>query len=295
MSIQVESCPLCGGAQSRLFDQRTFRGQQVVNRVCRTCGLVYQSPRMSDVELEEFYAKTYRQLYQGRDEPDVKDLAVQRGRAQALLAFTHNLIASVSRHLDIGCSAGVLLQEFSRAYGCQPVGIEPGDAYRCYAQAAGLPVFASLDDLQSAKPAAFDLISLAHVLEHLPAPVEYLTALRADLLALGGCLLVEVPNLYSHEVFETAHLVAYSPHTLQQTLRRSGFDVIGFQQHGQPRSETLPLYLTVLARPAAAPLSVGSRVSPERFVRLKRQLGMLRRRLLTRLNPRRAWLTAPGA
>jgi SAM-dependent methyltransferase len=295
MSIQVESCPLCGGAQSRLFDQRTFRGQQVVNRVCRACGLVYQSPRMSDAELEEFYAKTYRQLYQGKDEPDANDLAVQRGRAQALIAFTHKHIPAVSRHLDIGCSAGVLLQEFSRTYGCQPAGIEPGDAYRRFAQAAGLQVFISLDDLQSAKPVAFDLISLAHVLEHLPAPVEYLTALRSGLLAPDGCLLVEVPNLYSHEVFETAHLVAYSPHTVQQVLQKSGFEVIGFQQHGMPRSEILPLYLTVLARPAALPPDAGSRVSPERFVRLKRQLGMLRRRLLIRLNPRRAWLTAPGA
>ena len=80
MSIQVETCPLCGGSQSRLFDQRSFRGQPVTNRVCRACGLVYQSPRMSDAELEEFYARTYRQLYQGKDEPDAKDLAVQRGR-----------------------------------------------------------------------------------------------------------------------------------------------------------------------------------------------------------------------
>ena len=76
MSIEVASCPLCGTAYSQTFDQREFRGYPVSNRICSTCGLVFQSPRMSDEELSQFYAEEYRKLYQGNAGPDPKDLAV---------------------------------------------------------------------------------------------------------------------------------------------------------------------------------------------------------------------------
>ncbi len=98
----------------------------------------------------------------------------------------------------------------------------------------------------------FDLISLAHVLEHIANPVQYLAGLRQNWLTEEGSLLVEVPNLYCHDSFEVAHLVAYSPHSLTQTLQQAGFEIVVFVQHGRPRSSILPLYLTVLARPDLA-------------------------------------------
>ncbi len=164
--------------------------------------------------------------------------------------------------------------------------------YRQYAQGLGLVVYASLDDLQADNPAPFDLVSMAHVLEHIPDPVAYLEKLRTDLLSPEGYLLLEVPNLYAHDCFEVAHLVSFSPNTLRQTVRKAGFEVLAFKQHGQPRSEVIPLYLTLLARPAAIRDSAYAvahvaeyAVVPEHSVRLKRRLGMLRRQLILRIPP----------
>jgi len=289
MTITVPRCPLCASEHSQIFDRRTFRAQPVTNRICVACGLVYQSPRMSDEELEKFYAAEYRRLYQGSPGPNQKDLRVQRQRAASLLALAAPHIQDIQRHLDIGCSAGLLLQEFQTAYYCQPVGVEPGDAYRAYAQSQGLTVYASLDELNTKDNGRFDLVSMAHVLEHIAQPVDYLRALRARFLSPNGWLLVEVPNLYAHDCFETAHLVSYSPHTLQQALEQAGYRIIKLAQHGQPRSEVLPLYLTACAQPGAQPAP--ARIKPERAVKLKRQLGLLCRRVLTRLQPQRAWIT----
>jgi hypothetical protein len=58
------------------------------------------------------------------------------------------------------------------------------------------------------------------------------------------------------------------------------------------RSEILPLYLSVLAKPVI--LSTKESPRPEKSVRLKRNLGMLKRKILTRLNPSRAWLPVEG-
>lgn len=283
-------CPLCSSQQSTLFDQRKFRGQAVINHLCGKCGLVFQPPRMTDEELTRYYQSDYRLEYQGEAGPNAKDLAMQRGRADSLTQLVKDRVARVRRHLDIGSSAGILLLRIQGVYECQSVGVEPGGAYRQYAQEAGLKVYASLEALKEAGEAPFDLISMAHVLEHLPKPVETLADLRASLLSTDGHLLIEVPNLYAHNAFETAHLVSYSPHTLRQMLQKAGFALDMIETHGRPRSAVIPLYLTALAHPADQAGTEAYRVEPERGVARKRKLGMLRRKLLTRLMPGKAWL-----
>ena len=288
MPETVPSCPLCGSESSTPFDQRTFRGLPVTNCLCGTCGLVYQSPRMTEAELSVFYKVEYRRLYQGDATPGGKDLAIQEGRAAALLAFCKERLPGVTSHLDIGCSAGLLLQRFQQAYGCKPVGLEPGDAYREYARGQGLVVYATLEELRGEHTGQFDLISMAHVLEHLPDPVGYLINLREELLAPESWLLLEVPNLFAHDSFEVAHLVSYSAHTLSQVLGKAGYELKVIEAHGRPRSRLLPLYLTALARPVADPAP--GAIVPDSGVRFKRWRGMFRRRLLERLLPWLAWL-----
>ncbi len=289
MPENVRTCPLCESDRSRLFDQREFRGRSVTNRLCLNCGLVYQSPRMTDTEAVSFYAEEYRLLYEGSADPTARNLADQRGRAESLSMFARPFIDKVARHLDIGCSFGVLLRHFQGVYDCQTVGIEPGDGHRAYACKEGLTVYASFEELEKHENGRFDLVSMAHVLEHLPDPVGYLAHLREKLLDPVGWLLVEVPNLYAHDSFEPAHLVAYSPHTLRQTLEKAGFDVVSLEAHGRPRSDLLPLYITVLARPeSGAPRTWN--LLPGKRVAFKRRAGMLRRRLLERLFPKQAWL-----
>ena len=289
MSEIVKNCPLCGGENSQHFDQRKFRGQVVVNRICQSCGLVFQSPRMAEAESAAFYAEEYRLLNEGSVDPTARNITAQSARAESLLAFTVPFVEKVSRHLDVGCSMGILLQRFAEEFQCKPVGIEPGEAHRARACNAGLAVHASLEELEKAGPGRFDLISMSHVLEHLPDPVGYLDHLREVLLDPKGWLLLEVPNLYAHDSFEVAHLVSYSAHTLLQTLKKAGFEIVKMERHGRPRSVLLPLYITLLARPkttSSQPLDIQA----EQQVPLKRQVGMVRRRILEKLMPTRAWL-----
>lgn len=266
---------------------------------------------MTDAQLDAFYEQQYRSLYQGSQGPTAKDLSVQKARAGLLLGFTRRKVTRISRHLDIGCSAGLLLTTFQLAYGCDSVGIEPGEAYRSYSQAQGLQVYSSLEQLsyeldsvararEQANDARFDLISMAHVLEHLADPVGYLADVSQHWLAPGGWLLIEVPNLYGHDCFEVAHLVSFSPYTLNEVLKKAGY-VIQLQRiHGQPLSEKIPLYLTVLAQvasisqdPEPGRMYPSVLIRSEKRVRYKRQLAMLRRKLVARLYPKKAWLPLP--
>ena len=285
----IKNCPLCLGNEHQVFESTKFREQMVVNQICRTCGFVYQSPRMTRKELDSFYAKEYRQVYQGSEGPTRKDLRIQSGRADALLAFIRPLISSVNRHLDIGSSAGILLQTFKGYFQNHPVGIEPGESYRNYSKNQELQVYGDLQEIKDGHEERFDLVSMGHVLEHIPNPVAYLVELRERFLTTGGYLLVEVPNLYFHDCFEIAHMSSFSSHTLKQTIGKAGYDLVAEMKHGRPRSKLLPLYITVLAR-------VGSpgpqwKVVSENRVKIKRKLGMYTRRIIQRTLPGMAWIT----
>ena len=181
---------------------------------------------MDSTELEGFYASEYRQVYQGEEGPSQRDLLTQQRRASELLEFLANTKPNVEHHLDIGCSAGVLLETFRDHFGNQTVGVEPGDAYRIFAQEKNITVYADIADLLPAGESRCDLISMAHVLEHLSNPVGYLTYLSEKFLAKNGWLLIEVPNLYCHDSFEIAHLISFSAHTLRQTLQQAGYEII---------------------------------------------------------------------
>jgi 2-polyprenyl-3-methyl-5-hydroxy-6-metoxy-1,4-benzoquinol methylase len=292
MSVEVMRCPLCGGSRLGPFEEYEDAGRTLHYRICDTCGLVCQSPRMSDEELARFYVSEYRQTVQGSEGPTEKDLRIQAGRARHLGAFCGASLQGVSRHLDIGSSSGALLREFARVYGCQGAGIEPGEAYRKILRAQGWEVFPKLEELGETRRRSFDVISIIHVLEHIPDPVGYLRGLRDSWLAPGGWLLVETPNLFGHRSLELAHLTVFSPRTLRQTLQMAGFEVRKVRAHGRPRSPILPLYLSALARADRSGQPARPRFSSA-GVRLRRRWALWRLETLTRRLPNWTWRELP--
>ncbi len=284
----LKACPLCHFDKYNPFEIRQFRGSKVENKICLQCGFVFQSPRMTAEELDNFYTRSYREVYQGQEEPTEKDLSIQRKRARHLLRYIKNLIPQVVSHLDIGSSAGILLEYFQEFFRCRSVGVEPGDAYRGFTDKKGLEVYVDLDRVHKENQESFDLISMIHILEHIPDPILYLTEIRESFINPDGYLLVEVPNLYFHDSLEIAHMSAFSQHSLKETLIQSGFSIIAKKAHGYPRSKLLPIYLTVLAKPIKDKSNYD--ILPEKWVRQKRDLGLFYRRIAQKLFPTLSWV-----
>ena len=289
-SVPRLRCPLCGKSEARVISEMDSFGFKVRYYLCKTCGFVYQNPGESAAADPVFYQETYRQLYQATEEPTAKDLRQQRLRAEYQLELLQNHgVCRLSRALDIGASSGTLLQTIHEAYGAETVGVEPGNAYRKLAEAKGFKLYPSLELLKAGDTERFDMVSMMHVLEHLEDPLGTLREIRLDLLADNGFLLVEVPNFYAHDSYELAHLSCFTEHTLAEMLTQAGYKILHTRKHGVPRSETLDLYLAVLAMPQSEPYEIAP-IVPEKNVALKRSLGMLRRNLLTKLKPDKTWL-----
>jgi SAM-dependent methyltransferase len=78
----------------------------------------------------------------------------------------------------------------------------------------------------------FDVVVMNHVLEHMENPVQTLSEIKAVMKG-DAILYIAVPNQDSWEAhfsgwtsYEPYHLFYYSPATLRETLRRSGFDIL---------------------------------------------------------------------
>ncbi|GAP13779.1 protein containg methyltransferase domain [Longilinea arvoryzae] len=288
----TQTCPLCRSDQSQPFESLKAEGRTIEYRLCSRCGMVFQGEDWKKADLDQFYANDYRKLVEGEDQVSDKNRAIEETRARLLVSWLKAQgVQTVRRHMDIGASTGALINRSRREFGAQVLGVELSNSHRAFAETRGLRMLPSLDVLETQSEQRFDLISLIHVLEHLPEPVQTLSHLRERWLTSDGAFLLEVPNLYAHNSYEIAHLHAFSRHTLLETLRLAGYRVDALHVHGQPRSNVLGLYITVLARPATAPAN--QTVQPEGSVRLKRRLGMTKRRLLERLMPGQAWLPFP--
>lgn len=284
---KIIHCLLCNSNEKSLFDKRNMLGQEISNQICKNCGFVYLSPRMTEEELDKFYKNQYRTLYHGQEAPTDADLNTQQQRADHLLSFARENQLKISRHLDIGSSAGILLKTFREGFDCAVVGVEPGDGYRMHNENQQLTIYPSLDALREKGEDKFDLISMSHVLEHIPDPTSFLSEL-CDLLTEDGVVLVEVPNLFGHTSFEISHLTSFSKHTLGEIFNQSGYDTIQLKVHGNPRSKILPLYLTILAKPQEGIKK--RKVVPEKLVPIKRKIGMFNQKVMGRLFPSKAWL-----
>jgi 2-polyprenyl-3-methyl-5-hydroxy-6-metoxy-1,4-benzoquinol methylase len=223
-------CPLCLSETAVVISQRARDGSAMTTILCEGCGLARSHPLPDAQELATFYRENYRLVYKATYQPKpyhvLRAARVAKDRMRRLGGFLRPGI----RVLDVGCGGGEFLY-LLRAAGCLVTGIEPNIGYAAFARdELGLDVRAGLTDDQKFPSGAFDGITLYHVLEHLPAPVETLRHV-AEWLGAAGFLAVEVPNFEStceHPAhrFHAAHLLHFSLPTLRRCGELAGLAMI---------------------------------------------------------------------
>ena len=171
------------------------------------------------------------------------------GRSQALLAgvVADPGLPPTGRLLDVGCGAGNLLAAAAHLLpGWRLVGQDVQDNQRRHIESLpGVENF-HLGDVATLS-GGFNLITLLHVLEHIPDPLPFLRKLR-ELLAPGGMLLIQVPDICANPFDLTVvdHCTHYTAQGLARLLLEAGFESIQRTQNSVPKE------LTALARPRDA-------------------------------------------
>lgn len=261
-------CILCGKDDFEHFETIVDKMYTIVYEMCTFCGLVMQWPRLSDMESEWYNNNNYRET---RSTWSIEDY--EKLRAESQLRLLKGEIDPPGSILDYGCSSGALLSRLGGHWSSAvTVGVEPIEKMAAVAKEKRHHIVASPWTLDFRH--RFDLITVSHVLEHIPHPTQTLYILK-NFSKPTTRLFVEVPNLIEDVALEKVHLYAFTEDTLVAMLDSTGWETIWLKKHGAPKHEKLHSYLSVLARPKNEFYIKGLPTS--RGVKRARRLGKLKR------------------
>lgn len=197
--------------------------------LCRDCGAIQKIPdeKWQD-EIRRIYgAYTIYDLSEGAEQVVFTTASGEASpRSRVLVDFIARTVElpATGRLIDIGCGNGAALASFSKLLPrWELYGNELSD--KALPELRKIPNFVALygtADLEKV-PGRYDLVSMIHSLEHMPAPLSTLKA-AARLLEDRGALFIEVPDVESSpfDLLVADHLCHFSADTLRYLASRAG-------------------------------------------------------------------------
>jgi GT2 family glycosyltransferase/SAM-dependent methyltransferase len=231
----VKCCPVCGSQASRLlfagWDHSFGLPGRFPVRRCAVCGTAYLAER--PVDLAPYYPADRYSGFQGAaaKAPSAPGRRIGLGRRGRLL---QSLKPAGGALLDVGCGGGDFLAAMQAIPGWQLAGLEPSPPAAVYAREVR-----KLDVLRGELPQpalddrSFDVITLWHVLEHVPDPAAALREVRR-LLRPEGLLILAVPVADSWEARAFGanwagydvprHMLTFTRASLERLLTQAGYE-----------------------------------------------------------------------
>jgi len=191
---------------------------------CERCDTLQKIPTADYLaRVDEIY-RTYRSYELTEGHEQVKFQAgVPRARSDILLDNVAAYLPEGGDFLDVGTGAGVFLRAVDKRFGAR-ANLYAHDVTAAAREslAATLPIREFFSGDLAAIARRFDVVSMVHVLEHIPTPLAALEQV-GRLLKDDGVLLVQVPDL-EETVFDTVifdHVFHFSPATALELLRQA--------------------------------------------------------------------------
>ena len=224
-------CPLCHSSVEdelfALYDFQFFTDQQGRNRAdhcvvcCQQCGLIYTNPCYTPAGFQLLFDKAGCSY------------GHTAGRIGEQVTWLNGRFSTAQSLLDVGCGNGDLLKALPQTLARHGIDIDEQTLNRVAQDAPGIDFrvcdFNGLKGLPQV-----DVITMLHVLEHLPDPDVFLAQLR-ELSKSSVALVVEVPvvdraaELQDRDVvgfFTVQHLTHFSKNTLERMLAKHGWLVV---------------------------------------------------------------------
>lgn len=233
-------CSLCLGQNHKILFNNERHGIKQKTVMCDDCGLLFANPRLDYQSSQSFYnSDTYRKIYWNnklKSENDFynevcmeiesyefsppKKVNFSKWHKNLYLDFICEEVKDFRTVFDIGCGKGIKLLDFKNL-GKEVEGIEPSEILnKCHKKYQINSTKGFIGDLKG----KYDLVIIAHVLEHLHNIDESIKRIQE---ATNKYLFVEVPgHIENIQSIQNAHNYYFSFNTLNYFIQNNKFKLI---------------------------------------------------------------------
>lgn len=236
MFEKLTHCPLCNSGHFHnhiICKDYTVSHEQFAIVQCDSCDFYFTNPRPEPQALPKYYESEDYISHQNKSNNLINTVyrfARSYTLKQKLKLVQH--YKSGGKLLDIGCGTGHFLKT-CQSGGFEVQGIEPSSTARQQAVDQNLTVFEDISSIPDSS--TFDVITMWHVLEHIPNLNEFLQHVH-HLLSSNGTLIVAVPNIesFDQKLYQQnwaaydvpRHLYHFSQKTMQALMKKHSFKLI---------------------------------------------------------------------
>lgn len=253
--VSNQPCCVCGFSESEplyeiLYPQHNYPGKFVLRRY-KSCGLIFNSPRLNNGALRNLYNENYY-FFQRKDSAEFERIKEVYLRTVALVEKD----VRDKRVLEVGSAKGYLLALLKKL-GWEVVGVEISSSAVNYAREKfGLQVFnTTLEEYVLSYPhVSYPLVLAIDLIEHVPNPRSFVEAL-AKKVEQNGFLVVDTPNGDAYNIFlarekwkgfNPFHIYIFNLSSLTKLLDEHGFKVVNAFSYGnspyEPKNDVLSLW-----------------------------------------------------
>lgn len=253
MMFLEKKCPLCGSDNSKIIHSG-YRPEKIdiksMNctstdfglftniKKCRECGMIFQSPVLTEESLIELYKNVEDQIYLEKNEE-------RKLNFSQYVKLIKQYLSKSSHLLEIGSYTGVFLEMLNRE-GIGTAGLELSDWARQIAKETGAEVYGQpLSQLYEELKNKYDGVCLWDVIEHYIDPLKELSYMNKALKE-NGYLFISTLDISSftakilgkkYPFLMLMHTVYFSKKTLKKILNKTGFKIIKIKKHNRMVSE----------------------------------------------------------
>ena len=278
----IKFCNFCGNKSLKFLfygkDKNFYLPGKFPIVKCKKCGLIFIWIALDLKKLERYYPKKYYS-YNKIDTNSFKlkikmllyNLYFNQNNLNPLLKLLFLPLLPFSRGavilpgkklLDIGSGSGQFLYEMKQ-FDMKLYGLEPGNFDKESAKKQGLNI-KNADLLKARYPKEyFDIITINHVLEHVPDPAKNIEEIYR-ILKKNGKLIMGVPNYRSlafflfgrnwYQLDVPRHLHDFSDKILIRKLKEGGFKIRGIRYNSRPAQFTISLFYLFDINPKKHPI-----------------------------------------